>query len=46
MIEDTLAWPGRYRRLARDLEATVAPATALLQAASVMPLAHRPGRSM
>ena len=44
VIERLFAWLGRNRRLARDVEATVASATAFLYAASVMLLARRIAR--
>lgn len=43
VVERTLAWLGRNRRLARNLEATIASATAFLYAASTMPLTRRLG---
>ena len=39
-----LAWLGRNRRLAKDFEATLASATALLYAASALLLTRRLGR--
>ena len=45
-IERTFAWLGRNRRLARDFEATVASATAILYAAYVMLLTGRLGRTV
>ncbi len=36
VMEQTFAWLGRNRRLASDFEATIAPATAFLYAASVV----------
>lgn len=41
VLERTFAWLGRNRHLARDLEATIAPATAFLYAASTMLLTRR-----
>ena len=46
VIERTFAWLGRHRRLARDLEATTASATAFLYVASVMLLTRRLARSI
>jgi transposase len=44
-VERLLAWLGRDRRLAKDLEATLASATAFLYAASVLLLARRLART-
>lgn len=43
VIERTFAWLGRNRRLARDVEATIASAIAFLYAASAMLLTRRLG---
>ena len=45
VIERTFAWLGRNRRLARDVEATIASATVFFYAAPVMLLTQRLGRS-
>lgn len=45
VVERTLAWLGRNRRLADDFEATIASATAFLYAASAMLLKRRLARS-
>ncbi len=45
VVERTFAWLGRNRRLAKDVEASIASATACLYAASVMLLARRIARS-
>ena len=45
VVERFFAWLGRNRRLARDVEATVASATAFLYAASVMLPIRRLARS-
>jgi putative transposase len=45
VIERFFAWIGRNRRLARDLEATIASATAFVHAASAMLLIRRLARS-
>jgi transposase len=45
VVERTFAWLGRNRRLAKDVEASIASATAFLYAASVMLLARRIARS-
>lgn len=45
LVERFFAWLGRNRRLARDVEATVASATAFLYTASAMLLICRPARS-
>lgn len=45
VVERTFAWLGRNRRLAKDAEATIASATAFLDAAAVMLLARRIARS-
>ena len=45
VVERFFAWLGRNRRLARDVEATVASATAFLYAASAMLLIRRLARS-
>jgi transposase len=44
VIERLFGWLGRNRRLARDVEATLASATAFVYAASVMLLVRRLGR--
>ena len=44
VIERCFGWLGRNRRLARDVEATLASATAFVYAASVMLLVRRLGR--
>jgi hypothetical protein len=44
VIERMLAILGRNRRLSRDFEAAIAPATALYYAASAMPLVRRLAR--
>jgi putative transposase len=44
VIERLFGWLGRNRRLARDVEATIASATAFVYAASVMLLVRRLGR--
>ncbi len=44
VVERFFAWIGRNRRLAKDFEATVASAEALLYAASVMLLTRRLAR--
>jgi transposase len=44
VIERLFGWLGRNRRLARDVEATLASATAFVYAASAMLLVHRLGR--
>jgi transposase len=44
VVERFFAWLGRNRRLAKDVEATVASATAFLYAASVMLLIRRLAR--
>src|SRR5687767_9289754 len=41
VVERCFAWLGRNRRLARDFEATIASVTAVLYAASAMPLPRR-----
>jgi putative transposase len=45
VVERTLAWINRNRRLAKDFEATIASAEAFLYAASVMLLTRRLARS-
>lgn len=45
VVERCFAWLGRNRRLARDVEATIACATAFLHAASAMLLIRRIARS-
>jgi transposase len=45
VVERFFAWLGRNRRLAKDVEATIASATAFLYAASVMLLTRRLARS-
>lgn len=45
VVERFFAWLGRNRRLAKDVEATIASATAFLYAASVMLLTRRIARS-
>ena len=45
VVERFLAWLGRNRRLAKDVEATIASAPAFLYAASVMPLIRRLARA-
>ena len=45
VVERTLAWLNRNRRLAKDFEATIASATAFLYAASAMLLTRRLARS-
>jgi transposase len=45
VVERFFAWLGRNRRLAKDVEATVASATAFLYAASVMLLLRRLARA-
>jgi hypothetical protein len=44
-VERSFAWLGRNRRLAKDVEATIASATAFLYAASVMLLIRRLARA-
>lgn len=44
-MERFFAWLGRNRRLTRDVEATLASATAFLYAASTMLLIRRLARS-
>ena len=46
VVERTLAWFGRNRRLAKDFEASIASAEAFLYAASVMLLTRRLARSL
>ena len=45
VVEQTFAWLGRNRRLAKDFEATIASATAFRYAASAMLLIKRIARS-
>jgi transposase len=45
VVERFFAWIGRNRRLAKDFEATVAPARAFLYAASIMLLVRRIARA-
>ena len=45
VVERTLAWLNRNRRLAKDVEATIASAQAFLYAASVMLLTRRLARA-
>ena len=45
VVERSFAWLGRSRRLARDFEATIAPAAAFIYAASAMLLTRRLGHS-
>jgi transposase len=45
VVERTLAWLNRNRRLAKDCEATIDSAVAFLYAASVMLLTGRLARS-
>ena len=45
VVERTLAWLGRNRRLAKDFEQTIASATAWLFIASVQLFARRIARS-
>jgi len=44
VVERTLAWFGRCRRLAKDFEATIASATAWVRLASVRLLSRRLAR--
>lgn len=44
VVERFFAWINRNRRLAKDVEATVASANAFLCAASIMLLVRRPAR--
>ncbi len=45
VVERLFAWVGRYRRLAKDFEATIHSARAFLYAASVMLLVRRIARA-
>jgi transposase len=45
LVERFFAWIGRYRRLAKDFEATIGSARAFLYAASVMLLVRRIARA-
>ena len=45
VVERTLGWFGRNRRLAKDVEATIASAVAFLYAASLMLLTRRLART-
>jgi len=45
VVERFFAWPGCNRRLAKDFEAAITSATALLYATSIMLLARRIARS-